>query len=242
MAGYGVDLSVPRSYDDLTRSLLRAAQRRGRSLGLRVRYRKVAACDLETTWLLAVDGRGWLISAWANQIERELPVVAEGYTGEGAGARAVEVAKGFIGRWIDWCVGDEAGGRPGRFFWPNLNLPDHAAEPRFRVCDQVVGGWMVGVVPHEVAIEEIHSGAELALRHVLRAGKSVSWARLIDRAVGAEEVSDEALASLRALNDERRVVKHRGGVIADGPEADVRAVIERAIEALDGLLWELDRR
>lgn|GEM_PF-6352942 len=241
MAGYGVTLSVPSSYDDLMRSLLRAAQRRGRALGLRVRYRKVGACDGETSWDMTVDGRGWLISAWVNQVERELPVVAEGYTGDGAGARAVDVARRFIGRWIDWCVGDEAGGPPGRFFWPNLNLPDHEAERRFLVCDQVVGDWMVGAVPNEVAIEEIHSAAELAVRHVLGAGKSVSWVRLIERAADREDVSDEALDSLRALNAERRAVKHRGGVIDDAREADVRELIVRAIDALEGLFWELDR-
>ncbi|QYG91773.1 hypothetical protein HC251_04515 [Iamia sp. SCSIO 61187] len=110
------------------------------------------------------------------------------------------------------------------------------------MCDEIVNGWLVDNVPHEIAIEEIHSGSEIVLRHVLGAGQSVNWATLMERAESRQVVGPEDLAALRALNVERRTVKHRGGAIDEARDGEIRKIILAAIGVLDGLLSDLDVR
>jgi hypothetical protein len=108
MAGYGSSIEVPEAYDELVRALMKAAQRRGRALELRVRFRRrPRSAEGWTSWEVTVDGAGILIAAWVRQLERELPVVAEGFTSTGAGRSAVRVARSFISRFIESCVGSD---------------------------------------------------------------------------------------------------------------------------------------
>ncbi len=61
VGGYGTFVSVPTRYDDLTRVLLVAAQRRGRALELRVRFARSSADEAWSRWALDVDGRSHLV-------------------------------------------------------------------------------------------------------------------------------------------------------------------------------------
>ena len=61
VAGYATPVEVPGEYEDLTRALLRAARRRGRALGLKVRYRVgLRSSAVDPFWILmgGVVGRG----------------------------------------------------------------------------------------------------------------------------------------------------------------------------------------
>lgn len=246
MVGYGTRVEVPESYDDLTRSLLRAAQRRGRALDLTVRYRRLPGRSAGwTSWDLAVDGGSVRIAAWARQLERELPVVAEGFTGVGAGRPAVRIARSFVARFIEWCVGariGEVGDRvvltrddEARVFWPLLDPPNlgHELAARLTLADELLARWMVGDLPDEVGVEEMQTAIEIVLRRILSAGQRVSFPELADRAVEQAVIGEDDRRVLVHLNKRRVEIKHHGGVIPPESEVEARSVLYSAAEVLD---------
>jgi hypothetical protein len=254
VAGYGTSVEVPEAYDELTRALLRAAQRRGRALDLDVRYRRRLGSSLGwASWELSANGAGVLIAAWVRQLERELPIVAEGFTGAGAGRSAVRVVRSFVARYIEWCVGDALGevrdrvvlGRDdeARVFWPLLDPPDlgHEFAARLTLADALLARWMVGDLPDETGIEEMHTAIEIVLRRVLRAGRRVSFPGLADRAVEHSLIDIHDRSVLVDLNDRRVDIKHHGGVIPPEAQADVSAVLHDAAWVLERLEGRLAR-
>jgi hypothetical protein len=246
VVGYGTSVEVPESYDELTRSLLRAAQRRGRALDLTVRYRRLPGRSAGwTSWDLTVDGGSVRIAAWTRQLERELPVVAEGFTGAGAGRSAVRIARSFVARFVEWCVGEKLGkvgdrvvltrDDEARVFWPLLDPPDlgHDLAARLTLADELLARWMVGDLPDETGVEEMQTAIEIVLRRVLNAGQRVPFPQLVDRAVKHAIIDHDDRRVLVDLNNRRVEIKHHGGVIPPESEDDARSVLYGAAGVLD---------
>jgi hypothetical protein len=255
VAGYGTSVEVPEAYDELTRALLQAAQRRGRALDLKVRYRRRPSPSAGwASWELSADGPGVLIAAWARQLERELPIVAEGFTGAGAGRLAVRIARSFVARFIEWCVADVLGDvrervvlsrdDEARVFWPLLDPPDlgHNLAARLSLADELLARWMVGDLPDETAVEEMQTAIEIVLRRLLGAGQHVSFPRLAHRALEHTLIDEQDRSALVALNDRRVAIKHHGGVIPSEDEEDARSALysaTRVLERLEGRIASL---
>lgn len=175
--------------------------------------------------------------------------MAEGFTGAGSGRSAIRLARSFVARFIELCVGepvldevpervvatrdDEAG-----VFWALLDLPDleHKLAARLTIADLLLAKWMVGDLPVETGIEEMQTAVEIVLRRVLRAGQGVHFPRLTDRAVEHGLINEGDRRVLTELNDQRVEIKHRGGVIPPGAEDDTRSALHSAAEVLDRLL------
>ena len=246
VAGYGTSIEVPSTYDQLSRALLRAAQRRGRVLSLAVRFRKRSSPSPGwTSWELTVDGHSVHIAAWARQIERELPVVAEGYTCTGSGRSAVRLAGSLVARFIESCVGGTLEAVPtkvvlhrqddARVFWPLLDPPDleHDLAARLALADELIARWLVGDLPDETGIEETHTAIEIVLRRVLDAGKSVQFPDLVGRAAERGLITQEDHGVLVDLNKRRVQIKHRGGVIPPAAEAEAASTLHASMRMLD---------
>lgn len=247
VAGYGTSVEVPSAYDELSRALLRAAQRRGRVLDLEVRFRKRSSSSPGwTSWELTVDGHGIHIAAWARQIERELPLVAEGYTCAGSGRPAVRLAGSFVARFVESCVGEMLEVAPtrvvlhreddARVFWPLLDPPDlgHDLAARLTLADEMIARWLIGDLPDETGIEEVQTAIEIVLRRVLDAGMNARFPTLIGRAAQSGLITQEDHDVLVDLNERRVQVKHRGGVIPPEAKAEARSTLHAS-------LWVLDR-
>lgn len=254
MAGYGTSIEVPSSYDQLSRALLRAAQRRGRVLKLEVRFRKRPSSSPGwTSWELTVGGHSIRIAAWARQIERELPLVAEGYTCAGSGRPAVRLAASFVARFVEFCVGEMLEVVPtrvvlhreddARVFWPLLDPPDlgHDLAARLTLADEMIARWLVGDLPDETGIEEIHTAIEIVLRRVLDAGKRVQFRELIRRAAQRGLITQEDHDALVDLNEWRRQIKHRGGVIPPKAETVAKSTLHASLWVLDRIEARLTR-
>ena len=193
-----------------------------------------------------MDGHSIHIAAWARQIERELPLVAEGYTCAGSGRPAVRLAASFVARFIEFCVGEMLEVVPtrvalhreddARVFWPLLDPPDlgHDLAARLTLADEMIARWLVGDLPDETGIEEIQTAIEIVLRRVLHAGESVRFPTLARRAAQRGLITQEDHDVLVDLNERRVQIKHHGGVIP--PEAETEAK-----STLKASLWVLDR-
>lgn len=256
MAGYGTSVRVPVEFDGLVSALLSAAQRRGTPLDLRVRFARNPSVSqwrhLELrSWELAVDGRGWRIAAWAHQLERDLPVVAEGWTGPSAGRRAVRVAESFVARWIDWCVGADdfvddrvriSARDINRWRWPIFDLPEpYEGNERVWLADEVCSRWVTGDIPDEIMIEELHTAIEQVLRRALSPGKRANFPTLLDAAEQEGLLGEDGKSVLKHLSREwRNALKHRGKTIADRDA--LRRELFAAVDVFDLLLGKLNRR
>lgn len=253
MAGYGCEIEARSGYDDLVRALLRAAQRRGKRLGLDVHYRRRPLPPHSSVWTLTADGSGVVIAAWVQQLDRDLPVVAEGFTGHGAGAVAVRIGHSIPARFVELLVGDRLPSvsasvitsrtDEARVFWPILDPPDmgRPLSERLQLADRLIGRWIVADLPDETALEELHTAFEIVLRTVLASGRDARFPQLLDRAQDAGLIDAEDHRALAQLNDHRRTVKHRGGVIPAADKRAVKADLWRAIGALDRLQGQLER-
>jgi hypothetical protein len=124
---------------------------------------------------VVVNGNGVRIAASVHQIERELPIVAEGYTGTNSTAVARQVAGSFVARFINWFMADDedevesnrvgtSRPDPVRYLWPVLDIPeqDHRLGPRLWIAEDAIARWMTGDLPEEIVIEEVHTAAEAA--------------------------------------------------------------------------------
>ncbi len=248
MAGYGTTLEAPPRLDPLIRALMLAAQRRARSLGLRMKYRFHPGGD-STEWDLSVDGNGYLIAAWSQQLERDLPLVAEGYVGPGAGRQARNVAVSFVARWIAWCVGDEerttisASGRDQvRWLWPVMDIPEPPSPlaARLAISDSLVARWIVGDLSEEVAIEELHTSMEGLLRVLLGVGKGPNWPTLLTDAEAAGLLAAADSATLGTFNTlHRNRLKHQALALTDSEREIVAEVMRDVLGIGERLLAKL---
>lgn len=253
MAGYGQEIEAAASDDDIVRILVRAAQRRGKRLGLEVHYRRRTIPEDRSAWALEVQGSGVMIAAWVQKLERDLPVVAEGFTGQGSGVRAVRIGHSIPARFIELLVGDGLRERSAavvtsrtdeaRVFWPILDPPDlgQYLADRLQLADGLIGRWMVGDLPTEIGLEELHTALEIVLRAVLDAGNNTPFPTLVSRAQGDGLIDDADHVAVTRLNDHRRTVKHHGGVIPMSDEDDVKRDLWHSIKALDSLQGHLGK-
>jgi hypothetical protein len=254
VAGYGTEITAPAACDELVRALMRAAQRRGKRVGLRIRYRRRPLTPDRSAWMLSADGSGVVIAAWAQQLERELPVVAEGFTGASAGATSVRVGRSLAARFVELSVGNDALAEiadtvtlsrddVARVFWPILDPPDlgQPLADRLQLADRLIGRWIVGDLPDETGLEEIHTAIEIVLRTVLAAGRNARFPQLLDRAQACGMIDAAGRQALTRLNDHRRTVKHNGGVIPTADGEAVTADLWRAAGSLDRLQGRLDQ-
>ena len=121
-------------------------------------------------------------------------------------------------------------------FWPLLDPPDfgHDLAARLTLADELIARWLVGDLPDETGIEEIHTAIEITLRRVLDAGNTVRFPALIDRAVQRGLITQVDGKVLVDLNKRRVQIKHHGGVIP--PEAETESA-----STLHASVWVLDR-
>jgi hypothetical protein len=253
VAGYGTDIEVPETYDSLVRALLRAAQRRARAIELEMHYRREGARNGLARWYITIDGNGFWIAAWAQQIERDLPIVAEGYTEISSTALARRIATSMVARFVNWSVGDEEVEESPRvvtsrldhvkYRWSVVDIPepDHRLGPRLWLADEVIARWMTSDMPEEIAIEEMHTAAEGALRYLLKAGHSTRWPTLLLQAVAAGLLDYQAAATFAEFNSQyRNRLKHRTEAIPDDERDEVREAMHRLLERLIRLLERME--
>ncbi len=249
VAGYGTILTAPDWSDELVRLLLWAARRRADRLEtLEMRFGRRAVADGESEWTIEVDGNGTLIAAWSQQLERDLPIVAEGYRGEIGTTQAVRIARSIVARWFELIVPDDHSTRdpyrirtsvsdPILFAWTVIDWPEDTFSERFLLSDELVARWLTEDLPAEVAVEEIHTMAERALRSVTASGQQVSFPELIKRAEQGSLLRSEHAATLRSFNQARRKLKHRGHDISSTSERnEIDQLLKDAMWALDALV------
>ena len=243
MAGYGISLKASPEFDDLVLSLLKATQRRARALGLRMHYRKTVVAK-ETEWNVNVDGPGGRIAALAYQLERDLPVVSEGFIGIMAGKTARNVAESFVARWIGTCVGHEddiviksTGRDPVKWFWPVIEVPDPPSPlaKRLVVSDSIIARWLTSDLEEEVVIEELHTVVEGLLRSLLTNGNG-KWPALLQRAKNAGLLTNAEIKTLQIFSTKyRNRMKHRAEAIADSDRQATRDLMLDVLDAADRL-------
>lgn len=247
MAGYGTTLQTPPEFDPLIRVLMRAAQRRARTLGLRMTYRRHPRED-QTEWDMIVDGNGYLIAAWSQWLDRDLPVVAEGFVGIGEGRQARNVAVSLVARWTGWCVGDEecttissGGSDEVGWFWPVINVPEPSSPlaPRLIISDSLVARWIVGDLPEEIAIEELHTAIEGLFRAVLGGGKG-RWPMLFAKAVAAGHLQTADKTTLHSFNIRyRNRLKHQALALTDAERVHVNALMRDVLGITERLITSI---
>ena len=202
-----------------------------------------------TDWDLSIDGNGYVIAAWSQQLFRDLPIVAEGYVGDGQGRVARNVAVSLVARWTDWCVGDSedltisaTGSDKGKFFWPVIDvpLPPHALAPRLVQSDELVGRWIVGDLPEEAAIEELHTSVEGVLRSLLGVGKGPNWPKLLEGAEAGGFISTSERLILDSFNTlHRNRLKHGALALAETERIAAAAAMWNVLAICESLLGSL---
>ncbi len=242
MAGYGTTLQCPQEFDQLVRALMLAAQRRARAIGLRMTYRRHVN-GATTDWDIAVDGNGYLIAAWSQWLARELPTVAEGYVGLGSRRLARNVAVSLVARWTGWCVGDEertdiraTGHDRVRWFWPVIDVPEPPSPlaARLAIADAAIARWIVGDLPEELAIEEVHTAVEGLLRSLVGTGK---WPVLLRMAETTGMLTSGEKTSLHNFNVLYRIrLKHNLAALTDSERATARDSLYEVLNVCERLL------
>lgn len=247
MAGYGTSLFASPTFDPLIRRLLNAAQRRARALGLQMHYCHHDAAGT-SEWEINVDGPGGRIASWAYQIEHDLPIVAEGYTGAGSGKQARDVAHSLVARWVGWCVGGEedtkikaTGSDRSKWFWPIIDVPTPPSPlaARLALSDSVVARWITGDLPEEIVIEELHTVVEALLRSLKSDGKG-EWPVLLAYAKKHKLLLQPEVDTLKQFNVKHRIrLKHRAEIIADTDRHVVNELMLAVLEIADRLAGEI---
>lgn len=212
-----------------------------------MRYRR-SDDGARTSWEVTVDGNGYLIAAWSQWLERDLPVVAEGFVGVGAGSVARNVAVSLVARWTGWCVGEEertavssTGSDRIRWFWPVIDVPDPPSRlaDRLAISDGLVARWLVGDLPEEVAIEELHTAVEGLLKSLVGNGK---WPQLLARAEAAGTLSSTDKSTLDVFNVAYRVhLKHQTRALADNERTKANELMHEVLAITERLLGRLRR-
>jgi hypothetical protein len=250
MAGYGTTVTVASEHDALMRALLRASQRRARAIKLRMSFRRHVH-GATTDWDIGIDGNGYRIAAWSQQLERDLPTVAEGFVGIPTSV-ARNIAISLVARWAEWCVGDDeasmtvstSGRDRVRWIFPVLDFPErpHPLNARLVIADALIGRWIVGDLPEEVAIEELHTALEALLRHILEVGPKPKWTTLVAGVKRVGRLSGQDGRSLDRFNRlHRNRLKHEGKALAASERAEVRDILWDVLAIAERLLWRLGR-
>lgn len=204
-----------------------------------------------TDWDMVVAGNGYSIAAWSQQLERDLPTVAEGYVGDIRTRVARNIATSLVARWAEWCVGNDeapmtviASGRDVvRWIFPVIDFPErpHALYERLVISDTMVGRWIVvGELPEEIAIEELHTVVEALLRHLLASGPGPNWPTLLGRAKRVHLLSGEDGRTLDGFNRlHRNRLKHDGQALIGPQRPEARRVLYGVLTAVERLLSRL---
>jgi hypothetical protein len=211
-----------------------------------MRYRRRPLGDV-TAWDVGVDGNGYRIAAWSQQLARDLPRVAEGYSGAGAGRAARFVATSFVARWTELCLGDDQAtdrvtdnGRDApRWFWPVIDVPDSddPMYPRLVLADGLIGQWLVHELPAEVVIEELHTAVEALLRRRLSAKRGTKWPMLLRTARARGLISSGDVQRLdRFAIAHRNRLKHEARAIPEAESGTVRDLLYDVLTVTEHLL------
>lgn len=242
MAGYGTTLQCPEEFDELVRTLMLAAQRKARAIELHMRYRRHVNGAI-TDWDINVDGNGYLIAAWSQWLARELPTVAEGFPGLGSRTLERNVAVSLVARWTGWCVGDEertdiraTGHDRVRRLWPVIDVPEPPSPlaARLVIADGVIARWIVGDLPEELAIEEVHTAVEGLLRSLVGTGK---WPVLLRNAETTGILESAEKTSLHNFNVLYRIrLKHNLAALNDAERATARESLYEVLNVCKRLL------
>jgi hypothetical protein len=223
-----------------------SAQRRAEATLLDFAYGPKPAGEF-TDWEMLVDGHGFRVAAWSHQLERDLPTVAEGYEGLPT-PTAVGFAKALVGRWFDDCIGtslrmEDDDSAPvvnddGRneWWWPILATEFDAlpveSKRRLQQADDLVGRWIVGELPVETIIEEVHTIAEAVLRSATGLGRGSNWPSLVKEALAQRMITaDDGRIFLRFSTVYRNRLKHEAGML--GIESDPEALVSDVVLVLD---------
>jgi hypothetical protein len=246
VAGFSFRTTFELKSEQLTRDLLTATQRRGRTLGLEVRYRRLRHSG--RTWMsfdVTVDGPLVRMEALLEQLALELPAFAEGARGGELPPRERIDTAWYLIEACDEGMRDIrasifrlhdalAGSMPVTIAAPLSYVFDpgpatHLAG-RLRDLTRTLGLFRLGYVSPEQAIEEVHTAAESVLSEAV--GRSGSFAERAMRAHEVEYLSHELYADLIDLKDRRKYLKHRGQSIDDGTAVEVVNLAVRAIQTL----------
>lgn len=215
-------------------------------MDLRMRFR--CRPGSTTEWDITVNGNGYLIAAWSRWMERELPIVAEGYTEAGSGRQSRSVAVSLVARWTDWCIGDNdncstaitsTGRDTGHWYWPVIDVPDTSShlQPRMMITDDLVGRWLAKDVPEEIVIEELHTAVESLLRSVVGKGR---WPSLLAIARTQGAISPTERKTLDQFNTlYRNRLKHRGMALDDKDRQAAAEIMHEVLQTVECLLGRL---
>ncbi|MEX2323891.1 MAG: hypothetical protein WEA29_09010 [Acidimicrobiia bacterium] len=191
-----------------------------------------------------MDGNSFAIAAWSRQLERELPTVARGFD-RIRESTAAAIAESLATRWIGWCVGDETDPRvrtstrdEGRWIWPIVDYPlDTPNTARLIMADDLLARWLVGELPEETVVEELHTIVEALLRHRLSAGRSVRWPELLVRADDAGLLSPTEVKVLEVFNRTwRRELKHMGRVLTTEERKEAKRLLWSVLSIAENAL------
>ena len=111
---------------------------------------------------------------------------------------------------------------------------------RLAISDSLVARWLVGDIPEEVAIEELHTSAEGLLRVLLGVGKGPNWPTLLTAAEAAGMLSAADSATLGTFNLlYRNRLKHQALALSESERATAAEVMKQVLEIGERLLARL---
>jgi len=214
VAGFDLDITFKESTDELGRALLQRLQRAGRSVDLRVSYRR----STEYAFYVTVDGPLPAMQMLCFQVELELPAFADGYPKPVRRATRLRVADQLIDRYtagvaritqsvLDTSAQFAAIPNSLRFDAGDSTELEGVLNP----YSHMVTLFWLGFVPATHAVEEAHTAVEVVLKQALGKPKSRgAFFELVAEAKDRGLVTAEQHDELIELKDVRKGIKHRG--------------------------------
>jgi hypothetical protein len=103
---------------------------------------------------------------------------------------------------------------------------------RLAQADWLVGRWIVGELPVETIIEEVHTVAEAVLRSATKSPRGTRWPQLVKNAREMRLLTSDDVAVLtRFSRVHRNRLKHEAGILAKGE--DDQALVGDVVLVLD---------
>lgn len=261
MAGYGAVIIAPVKFDNLVATLLQAAQRRAKKISLlhglagkplRMRYRRLPPKGDKRPWAIDIEGTWWEIAVWSQWIERDLPIVAEGYAGGLPISETIKVARSLVAAWHYLIAPEEelprepyviqtATSSSNKFQWTIFDWPeDEPLYSRLLISDQILARWYIGDIPEEIALEELHFMLEYLARKITKSGQHIPFPKLVIKMFERGNIEESERDLMMQFNNIRREFRHRGRAIRDDSEREelrslIRQVLFIAVKLYDCL-------
>lgn len=256
VAGYQCFVDVPSDWDDLVSVLRSSARSRAKALSLRLEFQRRGAPSGHgpacTRWSIGVDGNGYRIAAWVRQLEREWPIVAEGYVSQPT-RDAQRVATSLLARWVDQLIGDGAATTtvpivdprvddPVSWLWPVFDFPEGLViTPRLALADEVFAQHITGSIGPELVVEEVHTALEAILRHVTNADRD-RWTRLLAKATDQGLLTAPERDVVKRFNDRIRVgLKHDALTVPKDEQSELLATVAEVVQIAELVVERADR-